>query len=314
MQWRTTLSALASSACLVAFSTNAMAVVRITVQTVPEQIVAGQPFELIYGLQVQNDAPVQASEPRFQGLRVLGGGPPPTTSNMMAMGGFGGTFTVQTSTQYVLMAPRAGRYTISGIRATDVQSGRVVAQHNDLVVTVLPPGSHPVQAPQQQQRPGFFPGFPPGFPQGMMDPIEPPTDPVPVVADPDAPPGGDIPSAQYNPQGFVRVSVDNPTPYVGEQITFRVWLYIPSQEAACDAQHEPQLTGFWNEPLMDRGQTRCARQWFAQDVSGRRMMAGIMRKIALFPTHSGHLEISGMDVVAQYIEGDGFFGSRSRRT
>lgn len=112
----------------------------------------------------------------------------------------------------------------------------------------------------------------------------------------------------------MRVAVDNPTPYVGQQITLRVWLYVPSSEVACDVQREPQLTGFWNEPLIDRGQVRCARQFYSQNVGGWPMVAGIVRKIALFPTRSGRLEIGAPELVAEYIEGDMFFGQRRQLT
>ncbi len=47
-------------------------------------------------------------------------------------------------------------------------------------------------------------------------------------------------------------------------------------------------------------------------AGGRQMVAGLIRKIALFPTRAGRQEIGGMEVIAEYIEGDGFFGQRRR--
>jgi hypothetical protein len=133
---------------------------------------------------------------------------------------------------------------------------------------------------------------------------------MPASDHPDAPPPGAVSGAQFDPQGFVRVEVDDPTPFVGQQATLRAWVYLPSTEAACDAQHEPQLTGFWNESLIERGQTRCARQWFPQVVGGRQMFAGLLRKVAIFPTRAGRLEVGSIEVIGEYIEGDGFFGQR----
>jgi hypothetical protein len=300
--------ALALSLC----AAEASAVVRVTLETNPPRPVAGQPFHLIYGLQVQNDGGASATPLRFEGLQVLSSGQPPSTNNMMVFGGFGGmggSVTVQSSAEYILVAPRAGRYVVRNARALN-DRGQQVAQLPDLTIQVDPPGTP--QAPQPvQPQPGMmpFPGMMPGFPPGILAPDTPPQ---PVVADPDAPPPGDIPSALFDPTGFVRLAVDNPTPYVGEQITFRAWLYVPSQEVGCDAQHEASLTGFWNEQLLDRGQMRCWRSAYGQVAGGRQMVAGLVRKIALFPTRAGRQEIGGLEMIAEYIEGDAFFGQRRR--
>ena len=42
------------------------------------------------------------------------------------------------------------------------------------------------------------------------------------------------------------------------------------------------------------------------------MTAGMVRRIALFPTHAGRLEIGPLRMGVEYIEGDGFFGRRRR--
>ena len=295
----------------VARASEALAVVRVNLVVDPPHPVVGVPFHVLYQLEVQNDRPAHATQIRFVGLRVLANAAPPSTANMMVFGGLGGlgTFTMQTSAEYILVATAPGRYVVQGASALDEQN-RVVARAADLTIDVIanntPQPPTPVQPmpgmPQMMPMPGFPPGFPPGIATPDMAPQP--------TADPDAPPLGDIPAGLFNPEGFVRVSVDNPTPYVGQQTTYRAWVYLPSSEAGCDASREPTLTGFWNEPLTERGQTRCARSWYPQLVGGRQMMAGLLRKIALFPTRAGRLEIGPMDVVAEYIEGDMFFGQR----
>jgi len=303
----TSTLALALSLC----AAEALAIVRVTVETNPPRPAAGQPFHLIYGLQVQNDSGASATPLRFEGLQVLANAQPPSTNNLMfgGLGGMGGSFTVQSTAEYILVAPRAGRYVVRNARALN-DRGQEVARLPDVTIQVDPPGA-PQPAQPVQPQPGMmpFPGMVPGFPPGILAPDTPPQ---PVVNDPDAPPPGDIPAGLFDPTGFVRLAVDNPTPYIGEQIIFRAWLYVPSTEVGCDAQHEPVLTGFWNEQLIDRGQTRCARGWYGQVAGGRQMAAGLVRKIALFPTRSGRQEIGGMEVIAEYIEGDAFFGQRRR--
>lgn len=323
MRRSATLAALTGLAAIT-LAADALAVVRLTIETVPRQPVAGEPFHLVYGLHVQNDRMAQATPLQFPGLTVLANAAPPSTANMM-FGGLGGmgTFTVQSSAEYILLAPRPGRYTVIGGGAVDPQTSQTVARIPAYTIQVLPASARSQNAqPAQPAQPamgGFPPGFPPGmfppgvFPPGMMAPDTQPQAPQPAVVDPDAPPPGEV-GAQFDPGGFVRVAVDNPTPYVGQQITLRVWLYVPSSEVACDVQREPQLTGFWNEPLIDRGQVRCARQFYSQNVGGRPMVAGIVRKIALFPTRAGRLEIGAPELVAEYIEGDMFFGQRRQLT
>ncbi|MFO0602944.1 MAG: hypothetical protein U0324_07205 [Polyangiales bacterium] len=307
-----TPTAAALSLALALGATEALAVVQVTVEVNPPRPAAGQAFHVVYGLRVDNDGMATATPLQFPGLQVLANAAPPSTQNMMVFGGFGGmgSITVQSSAEYIVMAPRAGRYVIRNARAVN-DRGQVVAQLPDVTVTVDPPGTaqpqQPVQAPPPNAMP--FPGMIPGFPNGILAPDTPPP---PAAVDPDAPPSGEIAASVYDPTGFVRLAVDKPTPYVGEQVTFRAWLYVPSGEVGCDAQHEPVLTGFWNEQLLDRGQTRCWRGAWQVVAGGRQMIAGLVRKIALFPTRSGRQEIGGMEVIAEYIEGDAFFGQRRR--
>ena len=313
---RSSALAAVSALGLVALSAEARAVVRVTLETSPPEPVAGQPFRLVYTLQVQNDSMAQATQLQFSGLTVLANAAPPSTANMM-IGGFGGMgmFTVQSSAEYVLMAPNAGRFTVRGAGAVNPQTGRASAQLAPYVITVQRAGAPGAAQPAQPAQP-MMQGFPPGmfpsgmFPPGMMAPDQQPQAPPVTVNDPDAPPPGEIGSAQYNPTGFVRLAVDNATPYVGQQTTLRIWLYVPATEVGCDVLREPQLTGFWNEQLVDRSQIRCARQWFTQAVGGRAMSAGLVRKIALYPTRAGRQEIGAPEVIGEYIEGDGFFGQR----
>lgn len=305
------LSSAALALSLSLSASMASAVVRVSVEVTPPRPAAGEPFHVTYLLRVDNDGMATATALQFPGLQVLANAEPPSTQNMMVFGGFGGmgNISVQSSAEYIVVAPRAGRYVIRNARALNA-AGAVVAQLPDVAVTVGPPGSASA-APAAPSPPGMmpFPGMIPGFPPGMLAPDEPPP---PAVVDPDAPTAVEIPVSAFDPTGFVRIAVDKTTPFVGEQVTLRAWLYVPSGEVGCDAQREPVLTGFWNEQLLDRGQTRCWRGAWPVTAGGRQMVAGLVRKIALFPTRAGRQEIGGMEVIAEYLEGDAFFGQRRR--
>lgn len=110
-------------------------------------------------------------------------------------------------------------------------------------------------------------------------------------------------------QGFVRVDVDKPMPYVGEQVIWRAWLYVPANDAGCEFTREPSLDGFWSEVLWTPRQ-QCVMRWLPQNVGGQFMSAGMLRRLALFPTRAGRLEVGSLQMRAEYIEGDAFFGQR----
>jgi hypothetical protein len=301
---------LAVVASVFAFTSVAQAEVFLSVTVDPPTPVAGQPFRINYGLRVQNGGGTRAMPLQLPGLDVLANPSPPGTDGIMFGGGGGMVmFTMESSVSYIVRARAPGRYTISNARAIDVQSNRVVAQHPNVTVQVLAPGAAPPVpvAPQPGMVP--IPAVPPGFPPGLFQP-DPPMQPQPDPApQPDAPPVGDLTGASYSPDGFLRVAVDNPTPYVGQQLILRAWLYVPAYEAMCEPLQEPALTGFWSEALFLPDQ-HCTRQWYPQNVMGRTMMAGLVRKMALFPTRAGRLEIGSSVMRSEFIEGDAFFGSR----
>src|SRR5574341_1020867 len=92
--------------------------------------------------------------------------------------------------------------------------------------------------------------------------------------------------AQENTTGadyFVEAAVDNPTPYVGQQITYRFRLY-----QAVDLEnllYEPStFEGFWRSEMGPATQT-------TQQLNGRQYRSTEIAT-ALFPTRVGNLEIA----------------------
>lgn len=287
-------------ALTVAWASEARAQVSLQLSVDPPQPVAGEPFHIIYGASMQGGGQVVV-EPLVMpdNLEVLARPNPPSMPAGMVMGG--GMFMFRSSVTYVVRAPRPGRYVIRNARARS-PDGRTVAQLAPLSVTV---GRSSGNAPQVAPDPGFNNPFP-----GLFDPIEPPPDPV-LPTGPDVPPDGTLTGAQASPAGFLRAVVDVPQPYVGQQVIYRAFIYAPANEAGCEPLHEATLDGFWSEVLMEPRQV-CAQRWIPQRVGSWTMTAGMVRRIALFPTHAGRLEIGPLRMGVEYIEGDGFFGRRRR--
>jgi len=284
----------------VAWASEARAQVSLQLSIDPPQPVAGEPFHIIYGVSMQGGAGVAVQPLTMpEGLDVLSRPDPPAVPSGMMMGG--GMFMFRSSVTYVVRARRPGRYVVRNAMARSSE-GRVVAQLAPLAINV---GRSSGNAPQVAPDPGFNNPFP-----GFFDPVEPPPEPA-LPTGPDVPPDGTLTGAQASPTGFLRAVVDVAEPYVGQQVIYRAFIYVPANEAGCEPMREATLDGFWSEVLMEPRQV-CAQRWIPQRVGTWTMTAGMVRRLALFPTHAGRLEIGPLRMGVEYIEGDGFFGRRRR--
>ncbi len=285
-----TLAALA----LAAWSGIADARVQIDLVFEPPNPQAGEIITIRYGVRVTNEGEVQIAPLDFGSLELLSDNAPP---QLPSMWGGGGYMTIESAREYNVRAPSPGRYVVRGARVINAM-GRVVAQHPDLVIVVTGGAA------------GTVPGLP-GVPG--INPVDPDAGaytPAPPPVDPEAPPTGDLQGAEYNPTAFVRIALDPPRPYMGQQATLRAWLYVASTEATCDVQREPRLTGFWSESLLPPTQ-ECAVRWFAQNVAGRYMSAGLVRRLAVFPSQAGRLTLGAMQLNVDVVTG-GMFRSMQR--
>jgi hypothetical protein len=277
---RALASLLALAILLAPAAARAAAYVELTAD--PPNPQAGEIIHVRYAVRIRNETAAQVAPLDFGQLELLSDPSPPQLP-MMWGGGF--AVSIDTASEYVLRAPAPGRYTISGARVIHAGTGRVIAQH--------PPLTLVVGAPTAPDDAGAVDAFVPPPPQ-----------------DPDAPPLGDLTGAEYDPTAFLRVALDTPEPYLGQQVVLRVWLYVASTEANCEITREPQLSGFWNESLLPP-MRECAARWFTSNVGGRYMSVGLVRRIALFPTQTGELTIGPMAANVEVLTG-GLFRSLHR--
>lgn len=293
--------------CLALLPGTAGAVVRVRLQVDPPNPAAGQVFRVVYGISAQNESRSFQATPLDLGtLQVLSRPMPPSTGDFVMFGGGGPgmQMSMDSNVEYLAIAPRAGRYTLRNAAIIDRATGQVVARQPALTVVVgAADPNAPQPQPQQPQFPGM-PGFPglPGFPEPQA-PVAP--------TGPDVPPDGQLTGASFDPAGFIRVHVDNPNPYVGEPVTYRAWVYIPAYDAGCEPLQEPTVTGFWSENL-ERPSNLCANRWLPVSVNNQGMGAGMVRRLALYPTRAGELTIGALAMNVEFIVGDSFFGSRRR--
>jgi len=86
---------------------------------------------------------------------------------------------------------------------------------------------------------------------------------------------------------FLLIEVDNRNPYRGEQVTVTWTLYTDVSIASWEVLSLPRLTGFWSEELFAPNKLVLKERTY----QGRRYYTAEVRRMALFPTRSGEIEV-----------------------
>ncbi len=86
---------------------------------------------------------------------------------------------------------------------------------------------------------------------------------------------------------FLKLEVDKTQVYRGEQITATWKLYTIEEISGWEPMTEPDLKGFWTEDLFAPNKLQLREEV----LNGRRYYTAEVRRIALFPTRSGDLEV-----------------------
>ncbi len=106
---------------------------------------------------------------------------------------------------------------------------------------------------------------------------------------PNSPP--DI-AGQIGDNLFLKAIVDKTHVIQGEQLNLTFKLYTRVSVVNYSVDKNPTLTGFWSEEIENPKNIELV----TETVHGKQYRVGVIRKLALFPTQSGTLEISPMDV------------------
>jgi len=99
-------------------------------------------------------------------------------------------------------------------------------------------------------------------------------------------------SSQIGDNLFLRATVDKSHVIQGEQINLTFKLYTRISVANYGIERNPSMTGFWSEDVEIPKNTPVS----TETVNGKQFRVGVVRRMALFPTQSGTLEISPMEV------------------
>lgn len=115
-------------------------------------------------------------------------------------------------------------------------------------------------------------------------------DPGQPANDPNAlPPAHNVDGMQFDPNGFLRTWVDDGEPYVGQQVTVTVYLYLPQPlRGSPQITQEPNADGFWVQDLL--GPSRELRPQ-VQRMNNRTFQVYLLRRFAAFPLRPGEATI-----------------------
>lgn len=111
---------------------------------------------------------------------------------------------------------------------------------------------------------------------------------------PSGSPGGRTPSGIAEDDLFLRATVDRTRVMQGEQINLTYTLYTRIAVQNYIPEKNPALTGFWSEDVESPKNVPLT----TETVNGKQYQVGVVRRVALFPTQSGKLEISPMEIKA----------------
>ncbi|MGD8861227.1 MAG: BatD family protein [Myxococcales bacterium] len=116
---------------------------------------------------------------------------------------------------------------------------------------------------------------------------------------------------QVDPLAFLRTVVDKPAPYVGEQVTVTVYLYLRQRlQSSPSIEQEPSTEGFWTRDLLPPEYKLQPRR---QNVGGAVYWVYVLRRFAAFPLRPGELEIGPMSLTIDNSSVfDIFAGGRGR--
>ena len=103
------------------------------------------------------------------------------------------------------------------------------------------------------------------------------------------------PSGQIGENVFLRATVSKTHVIQGEQLNVTFKLYTRLSVMNYAVEKTPTMTGFWGEEV----ETPKDIQLTNETINGKQFRVGVIKRMALFPTQSGTLEISPMVVQTQ---------------
>ncbi len=217
----------------------------------------GETFQVVYQLNAEAGS---FERPDFGGLEVLSGPNVSSSSSISFVNGhMSQSYTVTYS--FYVQAVKEGTFTI-GPAAVKVNGKRVLS--NKLTVKAVSAGSAlPKSGNAQKSRPSGAGG------------------------------GGSSSTLISPDDVFVKATVNNPNPYLGQQVIVTYEIYTKVPVSNLSIKKLSSFGGFWSKDLLDDNAPMKQRNKY---INGEQYVVAEIRKLALIPQKTGKLTIDPMEL------------------
>jgi len=239
--------------------------------------------ELLIILSLTNLNERELMQKKYDPFILIGG---PSQSRSMNTSIINGRMSSSQTNSYTFqfVCKKTGKYTFPKI--TFKLADGTLAESQPVVIEVVKQGSLPRQAQQRQPDPydpfaGFFDPFDPFANQQQRQPQAPPqTNNSGIYTDPS--------KLDLKRDIFARIHVNKNKVYVGEQIYASIKIYTALNSKGFEAEKLPNFNGFWSQDIPMPEKLEMKRE----TINGREFVSVEIKRITLFPTKAGTLEIT----------------------
>ncbi len=231
-----------------------------------KQVVVGQQFQILFEVNANGRGFTPPAD--FGGLQILSGPNTSSSSSIQFINGkMSQSYTVTYS--YIVMATQPGQVTI-GPATIKVKGHRYAS--NTLKIKVLKDNAALVNQAHSGGTQGQPAAGTNSSPQSASQ-----ASPVSVG----------------NKDVFVKATVNNTHPYLGQQVvvTYRIYTRVPVSNLSINKV--ASFKGFWSKDLLADNSTL---QQHNEIINGKRYVVAVIRKLALIPQQTGKLVIDPMEL------------------
>lgn len=251
----------------------------ISMQLSAKKIEVGE--ELVIVFEAKNIEVKDIKTPNFGAFQLLGGPQIGRSSNYSYVNGQMNRSN-STSFTYFFTSKKIGKQIFPKMSFV-LTSGQVI-ESQPIEIEVVKAGSMPRQ--QQVQGNPFDPFYDPFAPFSNQGRAQ--------KAPQSAPPGvyADASKIELKKDIFARIIVDKYKVYLGEQLTASVKIYTAVNSTGFEAEKVPNFNGFWSQDIKLPEKPEMKREI----INGKEYVSVEIKKIVLFPTKTGTLEITPLNM------------------
>ena len=254
------------------------------IQISSKKVEAGEPLMVRYSLSNYNERGMMRGG--FEPFELLS---QPQIGRSMSTSYVNGNMTSsQTNTYTIYVACKKLGKQIIPKQAFQLADGSIV-ETQTIEVEIVKPGTLPKAPPQQRQSNPFDPF------SMFDDPNDPFSSPqmgrqVPQQQNQQAPNGVYKDEKQINLSKdiFARIHVNKNKVYVGEPVQASIKIYTSLNSKGFEAEKVPNFNGFWAQDIPMPEKLEMKREM----INGKEFVSVEIKKILLFPTKAGNLEIT----------------------